>query len=123
MEIFDRFYSVDEKCVDDSVKTLHLYRINYYYDYNNSQLKLRIDRYLVIRESQYSYFIRDSKLKKTKRRVVNKLSTKKFAYPNVGNALYDFKIRANKRLGHLIKQTEVAEKALELITEELKTNR
>ena len=67
MEVFDKFYSVDEKDVDNSVKTLHHYRINYYYDFNNQELKLCIDRYLVIRESQHSYFIRDSKLKKTKR--------------------------------------------------------
>lgn len=124
MEIFDKFYQYDEKYVDnDSVKTLYLYRINYYYDFNNQELKLCIDRYLVIRESEHSYFIRDSKLKKTKRRVVNKLSNKKFAYPNVRSALYDFNIRAHKRLGHLRSQTSVAEKALELITQELKTNK
>ena len=123
MEVFDKFYSVDEKDVDNSVKTLHLYRINYYYDFNNQELKLCIDRYLVIRESQHSYFIRDSKLKKTKRRVVNKLSNKKFAYPSVRSALYNFNTRAHKRLGHLTSQLSVAEKALELITEELKTNK
>ena len=123
MRVIDKFHHADEKTVDDSVKTLHLYRINYYYDFNNQELKLCIDRYLVIRESQHSYFIRDSKLKKTKRRVVNKLSNKKFAYNNVKGALWDFSIRANRRTGYLTNQLRVAEKALELITEELKTNK
>ena len=68
-------------------------------------------------------FYKRFKIKKTKRRVVNKLSNKKFAYPNVRSALYDFNIRVHKRLGHLRSQTSVAEKALELITEELKTNK
>ena len=87
MRVIDKFHHADEKTVDDSVKTLHLYRIGYsnndYENYNAMiGLELVIYRYLVIKESNSSYFIRDHSIKRT-RRVVNKLSNKKFAYNNV----------------------------------------
>ena len=127
MRVIDKFHHADEKTVDDSVKTLHLYRIGYSNnDFEHyiaaTELELVIYRYLVIKESNSSYFIRDHSIKRT-RRVVNKLSNKKFAYNNVKGALWDFSIRANRRTGYLTNQLRVAEKTLELVKEELKTNK
>ena len=127
MRVIDKFHHADEKTVDDSVKTLHLYRIGYsnndYENYNAmTGLELVIYRYLVIKESNSSYFIRDHSIKRT-RRVVNKLSNKKFAHPTVRSALYDFSIRSNRRTRYLTNQLRVAEKTLELVKEELETNK